>query len=39
MSNVIHETLLVSKLETFQNCKEAKHIMIDYCTNLHFFLS
>ena len=24
----IHETLLVYKLETFKNCKEAKHIMI-----------
>ena len=28
MSAFIHETFLVYKLETFKNCKEAKHIIL-----------
>ena len=28
MSTFIHETFLVYKLETFKNCKEAKHIIL-----------
>ena len=29
---------LVYNLEIPKNCKEVKHIMIDYCFNLHFFI-
>ena len=28
MSAFIHETFLVYELETFKNCKEAKHIIL-----------
>ena len=37
----IYETILVYKLETFKNCTEVKHSMINdygYCCNLLFFI-
>ena len=33
----IHEMFLVYKLETFKNCKEAKHIMIMTTAIIYFF--
>ena len=35
----IHETILVYKLETFENCKEVKDIMIKIITIIYVFLS
>ena len=35
----IDETFLVYKLETFENCKEVKHIMIMIIAIINFFLS
>ena len=35
----IHETFLVYKLETFEICKEVKHIMIMIIAIIYIFLS